>query len=130
MRSRHKHAGLLLVAILGTAALTRVRLWLIPDGAGLTVAGHHIHHLFVGVGLMAIGGIPAALTRTHSVWKKPSVVIFGVGIGLALDEMVLMIVRDTVPETAYSSSVSVVGAVSLVVLACIYVLVAVAMTDD
>jgi hypothetical protein len=109
--------------MVAACVLTRTVLLVSPDPRSLTIAGHHIHHLFVGLALVVIAGIPVVAGG----WRRPSfVAIFGAGLGLTLDELVLLVVRERFPETPYSSPVSLLGAATLIVLACGYVLLATA----
>jgi hypothetical protein len=86
--------GLLLAAsMLGTFAALRVHLAIDPN-ADLTVAGYNIHHLFTGLLLVAAGGVPLAIFR-GSTWKMHlALVVFGIGLGMALDEWVFLVATD------------------------------------
>jgi len=116
---RHR-TTLLIGSIAGAALFTRLLLFLRPDAGGSTILGVHIHHLLIGVILIAIGGIPAVLLGSDSHLKSAAISVFGVGLGLALDEWVLFVVRETAPDTAYLSGISLTGASIFVVLVCGY----------
>ncbi len=108
--------GLLLAAsMLGTFAALRLHLALDPN-ADLTVAGYNIHHLFSGLLLIAAGGIPLAVFR-GSTWKMHvALVVFGIGLGMALDEWVFLVATDGT-NASYLLPVSFWGGVVVVGLA-------------
>ena len=117
LRSR---STLLIVSIISAAFLTRLFLFLNPAAGGSRVLGVHVHHLLVGIVLVCIGGVPAALLRSEDFLKSAAISVFGVGIGLALDEWVLFVIRETAPDTPYMSASSLVGALLLIALVCGY----------
>jgi len=53
------------------------------------VGGTHIHHLVWGIGLMMISGYVGVTIAPPSPWQEIVSVLFGVGMGLALDEFAL-----------------------------------------
>jgi hypothetical protein len=53
------------------------------------VGGTHIHHLVWGIGLMMISGYVGVTIAPPSPWHEIVSVLFGVGMGLALDEFAL-----------------------------------------
>ena len=53
------------------------------------VGGTHIHHLVWGIGLMMISGYVGVTIAPASPWHEIVAVLFGVGMGLALDEFAL-----------------------------------------
>jgi hypothetical protein len=53
------------------------------------VGGTHIHHLVWGIGLMMISGYVGVTIAPPSPWQEIMSVLFGVGMGLALDEFAL-----------------------------------------
>jgi hypothetical protein len=118
LRSR---STLLIVSIVAAAFLTRLFLFLNPGAGGSTVLGVHIHHLLVGIVLVCIGGVPAVLLRSDDLLKSVGTSVFGLGIGLALDEWVLFVIRETAPDTPYMSASSLAGAILLVALVSGYV---------
>ena len=114
LRSR---TTLLIVSIAAAALLTRLFLFLNPGAGGSTVLGVHVHHMLIGIVLISIGGVPAVLLRSEASWKSIAVCVFGVGVGLALDEWVLFVLRETAPDTPYMSTLSLLGALLFVALA-------------
>ncbi len=53
------------------------------------VGGTHIHHLVWGIGLMMISGYVGVTIAPPSPWHEIVAILFGVGMGLALDEFAL-----------------------------------------
>ena len=53
------------------------------------VGGTHIHHLVWGIGLMMVAGYVGVAIAPPSPWHEIVAVLFGVGMGLALDEFAL-----------------------------------------
>lgn len=88
-----KRARLLAVSVLVTFAVMRAYLHTFPN-TDLVVAGYGVHHLFTGLILITLGGIAAALLPHSSVLSSIAVVTFGVGLSLALDEWLYLIVTD------------------------------------
>ena len=118
-----REEGALLVASTIVAALAvRILLYLAPGVGGTQIAGVHVHHLLSGIVLIVLGGVPAVLLQSRSVLRSASVVGFGSGLGLALDEWLLFVVRESNPETPYMSAVSLLGAAVIVSLASAYAL--------
>ena len=77
--------------LLVTFAGFRVVLHLRPD-TDLFVAGHDVHHLYSGVLLMTIFGIPAVIADRPL--SRLNVVGFGVGTAMALDQWIYLITTD------------------------------------
>jgi len=113
-------AALLIVSATGAAVLTRLLLLVFPEAGGQPLLGVHIHHLLIGILLICIGGIPAVLLRSQRTLKSLAVVVFGVGLGLALDEWVLFVIRETAPDAPYMTPGSVAGSAILVALVVLY----------
>jgi hypothetical protein len=63
----------------------RVKWW----PGNVEVGGTHIHHLVWGIGLMMISGYVGVTIAPPSPWHEIVSVLFGVGMGLALDEFAL-----------------------------------------
>ncbi len=120
LRILQSHAALLIVTASGAALLTRLLLLFFPEAGGQPVVGVHIHHLLIGILLICIGGIPAVLLRSQGALKSLAVAIFGAGIGLALDEWLLFVIRETAPEAPYMTAWSVAGAAILVGVVVVY----------
>lgn len=110
----------LLGAMVGTFAVQRVVLHLRPN-QNLDLFGYNIHHLFTGVVLIVLGGIPLALGHLRGGHRRLAVAVFGIGLAMALDEWVYLIVTDG-SDAAYLTAASLWGAVIAVGVTCGYVL--------
>jgi hypothetical protein len=76
-----------------TFLVMRIYLHSSPD-TDLNLAGYNIHHLFTGLILLTIGGIPAVVLPPAHRLARGAVALFGVGLALALDEWLYLIVTD------------------------------------
>lgn len=114
--------GVLLAASM-LATLIVLRLWLhaSPD-SDLDVAGYNIHHLFTGLALIVAGGVPLAVFRGYTRRLQVALVVFGVGLAMALDEWVYLIATDG-SNASYLLPVSFWGAVIAVGAAVVYTVV-------
>ncbi|MFJ4919340.1 hypothetical protein [Streptomyces sp. NPDC088725] len=78
-----------------TFVVTRTITRLIRAGKGpfrdVSPGGTHIHHVVPGVVLTVIGGFGAVGTGRHGIAASVCAVIFGVGVGLVLDEFALIL---------------------------------------
>lgn len=88
----NKGARILTVSMLSTFVVLRMLLNLSPD-ADFDLFGYNIHHLFTGLLLLTVSGVPLVLfgdfrQRTHAL------IIFGIGLAMALDEWVYLVVTD------------------------------------
>lgn len=116
-----KRNGVILAAsVLVTFVVLRTLLRLSPD-SDFYLGRFNVHHLFTGLLLIAAGGIPLAIFRGHTRRLDLALVVFGVGLGMALDEWVYLIVTDG-SNAAYLLPVSFWGGVLAVGLACAYTL--------
>ena len=88
----------------------------------LNVAGYNIHHLFTGLIILTLGGVAAVVLPTSHRWSLAAVAVFGVGLSLALDEWLYLIVTDGTNES-YLLPVSFWGGLVAVALAVILALV-------
>lgn len=113
-----RNAILLILSIGLTVIALRIALHNSPD-SDFGVAGYNIHHLFTGLLLIAAGGIPLAIFRETSRLMDAALAVFGVGLGMALDEWVYLIATDG-SNASYLVPVSLYGAVVVVGLACLY----------
>jgi hypothetical protein len=111
--------ALVLIAAMGlTFAAMRAYLHISPN-TDLNVAGYNIHHLFTGLILLTLGAIPAVLLPHTHRWSVPAVVVFGVGLALALDEWLYLIVTDGT-NASYLLPISFWGGFAAVVMAMLY----------
>lgn len=113
-----RNAILLILSIALTVITLRIALHNSPD-SDFDVAGHNVHHLFTGLLLIVAGGIPLAIFRETSRWMDSAIGVFGIGLGMALDEWVYLIVTDG-SNASYLLPVSLYGALVVVGLACLY----------
>ena len=113
-----RNAVLLITAVAGTFLALRATLALTPN-SDFTVGAYNIHHLFVGLLLITAGGIPLALFRGTSRRMEFAIVVFGVGLAMALDEWVYLIATDG-SNASYLLPVSFWGGVVVVGLALVY----------
>lgn len=102
-----------------TVALTRGYLWFRPN-ADLDVAGYNVHHFFTGALLMSAAGMTASLDLGPRA-RAACAVVFGMGLALALDEWVYLIVTDGT-NAAYWTAPSVLGAAGALACAWIWLL--------
>lgn len=108
--------------LLGSIALTLALLRLIlhnSPNTDLYVGPYNIHHLYTGLLLIALGGIPLAIFTGASLRRDLALAIFGIGLAMALDEWVFLIATDG-SNASYLLPVSFWGGVIVVGLACIY----------
>ena len=111
--------GVVLVAALAlTFAVMRAYLHVSPN-TDLNVAGYNIHHLFTGLIVLTLGAIPAVLLPHRHRWSLPSVAVFGIGLSLALDEWLYLIVTDGT-NASYLLPVSFWGGFAAVAIAISY----------
>lgn len=117
--------GLLLVVSIGaTFVVLRAMLHMSPN-SDFDVAGYNIHHLFTGILFIIAGGIPLAMFRGSSRRMDVAVVVFGVGLGMSLDEWIYLIATDGT-NASYLLPVSFWGGLAVVGIACGYAMVLVA----
>ncbi|HVF58444.1 MAG TPA: hypothetical protein VNJ70_01325 [Thermoanaerobaculia bacterium] len=113
---------LFLLALVLPFALFRLLLHASPE-SNLDVAGYNVHHLFTGLLLITAGGVPLAVRRGPERLLDVCAGVFGVGLSLALDEWVYLIVTDG-SDASYLLPVSLWGGVVMVGSACAYALLA------
>jgi hypothetical protein len=119
-----RNGSILAASLILTFAVLRVALHLSPD-SDFDVGRYNVHHLFTGLVLVAIGGIPLAVFRGSTRRLDAALVVFGVGLGMALDEWVYLIATDG-SNASYLLPVSFWGGLAVVALACVYLAVLVA----
>src|SRR5688572_24387492 len=88
-----RNALLLIASIAITFSILRVLLHQSPD-SDFNVGGYNVHHLFTGLLLITAGGVPLAVFRGSTRRLDLALVVFGAGLGMALDEWVYLIVTD------------------------------------
>lgn len=120
MTVNRKRSALVLASLSLTFVVLRLYLHQFP-GANLDLAGYNIHHLFVGLLLITIGGVPLALCDGGAPWLNGAAVLFGAGLSMALDEWVYLIVTDG-SDRSYLLPVSLWGGTFMIGVASAYVL--------
>jgi hypothetical protein len=116
-----RRAGTIVAALIVTFVVTRALLTMSPD-SDFNVAGYNIHHLFTGLLLITLGGVPLALFSGRSLLLDIASVAFGAGLALALDEWVYLIATDG-SNASYLLPVSLKGGLLMIGLAVLYVLI-------
>ena len=113
---------LFLLALVLPFGLFRLLLHASPE-SNFNVGGYNVHHLFTGLLLITAGGVPLAVRRGPERLLDVCAGVFGVGLSLALDEWVYLIVTDG-SDASYLLPVSLWGGVVMVGSACAYALLA------
>lgn len=113
-----RNAILLAASIVTTFVVLRLALLTSPD-SDFNVGSYNIHHLFTGLLLITLGGIPLAVFRGFTRRLDLALVVFGVGLGMALDERVYLIATEG-SNAAYLLPISWWGGITLIALACAY----------
>ncbi len=122
MSTARRRTVIFLLSMTLSFLLIRLFLHYAPN-TDFTVAGYNIHHMFTGVLLLILGGIPLIiLPKLRTRYSDVAVLLFGVGMSLVLDEWVYRIATDG-SNAAYLLPVSLWGAVALVAITFIYTLI-------
>lgn len=94
---------LMLVGFLGSFIFIRISTRIMRSGSvswwpGSVVseAGVHVHHLVFGIVTMMAAGTAALATLGYSPWFEVFALIFGIGVGLTIDEFALWVHLDDV----------------------------------
>jgi hypothetical protein len=114
----HRRALLVGLALSVSFVVLRVYLHNSP-GTNFDVGAYNIHHLFTGLLLVTAGGFPLVLFHGGNRALDLSAVVFGAGLGMALDEWVYLIATDGTDES-YLLPVSLWGGAVMVALALAY----------
>ena len=110
----------LLVGLALSAAFVVLRVYLHNSPAtNFNVGAYNIHHLFTGLLLVTLGGIPLILFHGDNRALDFSAIVFGAGLGMALDEWVYLIATDGTDQS-YLLPVSLWGGAVMVALALAY----------
>ncbi len=112
-------AIILIVSLVFTFVIIRALLFFYPN-ADFNVLGYNIHHLYTGLLFITLGAIPLCLFSSPSRILDLSTTIFGIGLSLALDEWVYLIVTDG-SNLSYLLPVSFWGGAILIGLTCLYI---------
>ena len=113
----------LLVGVALVFAFVALRVYLHNSpGTNFNVGTYNIHHLFTGFLLITAGGLPLVLFHGDNRALDLSSLVFGAGLGMALDEWVYLITTDG-SDQSYLLPVSLWGGAVMVVLALAYLFV-------
>ncbi len=115
-----RRALLFLAFLLAPFLVFRTVLFLSPH-TNLTVGAYNIHHLFIGLFLIVLGGVPMAVVRGAGRVLDVATATFATGLSLALDEWVYLITTDG-SDASYLLPISFWGGVTMIATACLYVL--------
>jgi hypothetical protein len=117
-REMKKNGMIILGSMVGIFVVLRVSLYFAPN-ADLNIGRYNVHHLFTGILLMAIGGIPLAIFQCVSRKLDLARLVFGAGLGMTLDEWVYLIATDGT-NASYALPVALWGGIVVIGLACLY----------
>jgi hypothetical protein len=115
-----RRAAILLAALAVTFGVLRVYLSFAPN-TDLDIGDYNVHHLFTGLLLVTFGGIVAVVLEGGGRALDVATAVFGIGLGMALDEWVYLIVTDGT-NASYLLPVSLWGGAIMVGIACALVL--------
>lgn len=121
MSTTTRRAVLLVLSLILTFVVLRVSLYVSPN-SNFDVGEYNIHHLFTGLIVLTIAGMPLLLLNVGSRMSDLLVIVFGVGLSMALDEWVYLIATDG-SDAAYLLPVSLWGGVVVIGLTCLYILI-------
>ncbi len=116
--ARRSDAFRLALSLCLTVVAFRFFLWFFPE-IDFVIAGYPVHHLFSGLVLIVLAGIPLILRHGPFPGRSLLVSGFGIGLGMALDEAVYLIATGAT-NSEYSLPVSLWGAVGAIFLTCLY----------
>ena len=112
-------AKILLISIVSTFITIRFILYFFPN-ADFNLFGFNIHHLYTGIILIILSGIPLIIISTkHRIFDFITAV-FGIGLSLVLDEWIYLIATDGTNES-YFTTVSYIGGMAFLLFTCIYI---------
>jgi len=114
-----RRGWILLLSVVATFLVMRTMLTIRPN-ADFTVAGYNIHHLFTGLVILTICGLPLVLGLGRGRLGDALIAGFGIGLSLALDEWVYLIATDG-SNASYLLPVSFWGGIVMVGAAVLYV---------
>lgn len=117
-RDSTRRATALIASMIATFVVMRAYLHSSPN-TDLNVAGYNIHHLFTGLVLITFGGLAAIVLPPQHRVGLLAVATFGVGLSLALDEWLYLIVTDGT-NASYTLPVSFWGGLAAVGIASVF----------
>lgn len=110
---------LLIVSTVGVFAVLRILLHLSPN-SNFNVGAYNIHHLFTGLVLIMVGGVPLAMCHLGKKLGLLATSVFALGLGMALDEWVYLITTDG-SDASYLLPISFWGGAAAIAVAMAYV---------
>ena len=113
---------LILLPLLATFIGQRLYLHLVNPNADLFIAGHNVHHLFVGALLAIPAALVIAFVPQASAARWAALVALGVGSAMVLDQIVFLITTDG-SNASYLKPISLWGAIVLEMLAVVALIV-------
>ena len=112
---------LILISLVSTFIILRLYLHNFPN-SNFDVAGYNIHHLFTGIVLIVIAGLPLILFSGNNRLLDLASITFGAGLSMVLDEWIYLITTDG-SDSSYLLPISFWGgAVVIGITACYLVL--------
>ena len=115
-----RRAWLLTASMIATFVIVRTALYFSPN-TDFNIGAYNVHHLFTGILLITLCGIASVLCRSETRATRAATIGFGVGLSLALDEWVYLIVTDG-SNASYLLPISFIGGALMVGAGCFYVL--------
>lgn len=119
MKQTSKRAVLLIGSIVLTFIFLRVSLYISPN-SNFDIGQYNIHHLYTGIVVLTIAIIPLLLTECKTRLSDALVIVFGIGLSMALDEWVYLIATDG-SDASYLLPVSFWGGVIVTGLVVLYI---------
>lgn len=116
-----RRALLVGLPLLLTFVVLRVYLYLSPS-TNLDIGDYNIHHLYLGLFLLTVSGLPLVLFYGDSRRLDVCAIVFGCGLGMALDEWVYLIATDG-SDAAYLLPISFWGGAVMTGFALAYILI-------
>jgi len=120
MKQTTKRTILLIASIVLTFIFLRVSLYISPN-SNFDIGQYNIHHLFTGLIVLTIAAIPLLLSDCKTKLSDGLIIVFGVGLSMALDELVYLIATDG-SDDSYLLPVSFWGGVIAIGLTTLYIL--------
>ena len=120
MKQTTKRALLLIASIVLTFLFLRVSLYISPN-SNFDIGQYNIHHLFTGLLVLTIAAVPLLLSECKTKLADGLIIMFGIGLSMALDEFVYLIATDG-SDASYLMPVSFWGGVIVIGLTVLYIL--------
>ncbi|MDH5327820.1 MAG: hypothetical protein OEZ68_15295 [Gammaproteobacteria bacterium] len=118
MGINHRRGVLVLLSLVATFVIMRIFLHNFP-GTNLDIGQYNIHHLFTGLLLLTVSGLPLIVIQGNHRILDLAALVFGAGLSMALDEWVYLIATDG-SDSAYLLPVSIIGATIVILATLVY----------